>query len=229
MFRILLVDDDADVRRLVKKILEKSGYSVMAVENGLSALSELNENTYDLLLSDANMPQYSGFDLLKAVRRLPKHRDLVIAMLTGRREMDSIKQAIELGANDYIVKPVDPEVLLGKIQKLLGSRMVSPALINLPDSVRVDFEASAQSPLRMKKIGLSGFTAVTPFPMNIGQDFYLNIDELQYENLPKARITACDVDVSNPKQFLVHGVFLEVDDEFKNEIRKCLKTYNTAA
>lgn len=101
--------------------------------------------------------------------------------------------------------------------------------MNLPDSVKVDFEASAQTPLRMKKIGLAGFSASTPYPLSIGQDFYLNIEDLQYENMPKARITSCDVDINNPKQFIVHGVFLEVDDEFKNEIRKCLKTYNSAA
>lgn len=228
MLYILLVDDDADVRRLVKKILETSGYSVVAVDNGLSALSELNENQYDLLLSDANMPQYSGFDLLRAVRRLPKHRDLAIAMLTGRRDKEDIKMAVENGANDYIVKPVDPQVLLFKVQKLLESRFPT-AGISTPDNVLVDFEASMQLPLRVKKLGLGGFSATTPYPLAIGQDFYLNIDSMNYEVLPKTRITASIVDPSNPQQYIVHGVFLEMDDSFKIEVRKQIKKLSSAA
>lgn len=227
MFNILLVDDDADVRRVVKKILEKSGYAVVAVDNGLSALSELNENSYDLLLSDASMPQYSGFDLLKAVRRLPKHNDLVIAMLTGRREKDDIQKAVELGANDYIVKPVQPEVLVGKIEKLLGGKSISAAVTQFPDSVPVNFEASFQTPIQILKIGLGGFSGVSPYPMVIGQDFYLNIDSLDYDVLPKARITANIID-TNTAKYIVHGVFLEADETFKNEIRKCIKKSRVA-
>ncbi len=228
MLHILLVDDDADVRKLVKKILEKAGYSVVAVDNGLSALSELGDNHYDLLLSDANMPQYSGFDLLRAVRRQPKHRELAIAMLTGRRDKEDIKMAVENGANDYIVKPVEPNVLLFKVQKLLEGKLGS-AISNAPENVMVDFEASLQTPLRLKKIGTDSFSASSPYPLSIGQDFYLNIDQLQYDTLPKARITGSVVDPSNPNQYIVHGVFLEMDDSFKMEIRKQIKKYNSAA
>jgi CheY-like chemotaxis protein len=229
MYNILLVDDDPDVRKLVKKILEKSGYNVVAVDNGLSALSAINEHSYDLLLSDANMPQYSGFDLLKAVRRLPKHRDLAIAMLTGRREIDAIQKAVELGANDYIVKPVDPDVLISKIQKLIGHKFAGPAITALPESVDVNIEASLQCPLKLKKIGLDVFSATCPYPLNIGQDFYLNIDDLNYDVLPKARITSSNIDPSNSKQFVVHGVFLESDESFKKAIRELLKNKNTTA
>lgn len=228
MLHILLVDDDADVRKLVKKILETAGYFVVTVDNGLSALSELNDHHFDLLLSDANMPQYSGFDLLRAVRRLPKHRELAIAMLTGRRDKEDIKMAVENGANDYIVKPVDPKVLLFKVQKLLEDR-VPMATIATPENTLVDFEASMQLPLRVKKIGLGGFSATSPYPLAIGQDFYLNVDELQYDVLPKARITASIVDPANPQQYIVHGVFLEMDDSFKKEVRKQIQKSNSAA
>lgn len=228
MLHILLVDDDADVRKLVKKILETAGYSVVTVDNGLSALSELNDNNYDLLLSDANMPQYSGFDLLRAVRRLPKHRELAIAMLTGRRDKEDIKMAVENGANDYIVKPVEPNVLLFKVQKLLENKLGS-AVVAMPEHARVDWEASLQTPLRIKKIGVDGFSATSPYPLSIGQDFYLNIDDLHYDALPKARVTASIVDPSNPHQYIVHGVFLDMDDSFKMEVRKQIKKINSAA
>ena len=97
MARILLVDDDIDIRRLVKRILDSVGHSVVVVDNGLTALDELNANIYDLLISDANMPRYSGFDLIRALKKQSRHRKLAIAMLTGRREVQDIQHAIGLG------------------------------------------------------------------------------------------------------------------------------------
>lgn len=228
MFQILLVDDDADVRKVVKKILEKAGYSVIAVDNGLSALSELSEHHFDLLLSDASMPQYSGFDLLKAVRAKQKHQDLVIAMLTGRRDIEDIKKAVELGANDYIVKPVDPQVLVAKIQKLLEHKKENPTLIQLPDRIEVNFEASLLCPMKMKTIGLGGFSAVSKYPLQVGQDFYLNIDVFEYELLPKVRIVSSLPDPQSPQQFILQGLFIEMDETLKNEIRKCILSYKAS-
>lgn len=227
MYKILLVDDDADVRRLVKKILERGGHQVVVVDNGLSALNELNAQKYDLLLSDASMPQYSGFDLIRTVRQQNKHNDLLIAMLTGRREKQDIEQAIELGVKDYIVKPIDPEQFLQKIGKILEARMIAPAVININDSAKVDFTASFQSPLKMKKIGLSGFSAVSPVTFPLGIELYLNVDDFDYETLPKAKLTSILYDEST-KLYLLEGYFLEMDDEFRQQIKDCLKKYNAA-
>lgn len=228
MHHILLVDDDADVRRMVKKILEKGGYQVSVVDNGLSALDELNSRTYDLLVSDANMPQYSGFDLIKALRRQPRHRELCIAMLTGRREKQDIQLAIDLGVNDYIVKPIDPDVLLNKIEKILAHKKKDVGVLNFEQSAMVDFAASLQSPIQMATIGLSGFTAVSTVPISIGAEFYLCIDELEYENMPKVRVTSSAAHPINTKQYVLHGQFLEIDEEFKNQIKICLSKARAA-
>lgn len=228
MFSILLVDDDADVRRLVKKILEKGGYSVVTVDNGLSALDDLNSHQYDLLLSDANMPQYSGFDLIRAVRRQPRHKGMSIAMLTGRREKQDIQTAIELAVDDYIVKPINPEVLLGKIEKILSDKKKIMPVLNYADSAYVDFQAGLESPLRMTKIGLSGFTATSPQPLSVGAEFYLNIRDLDYENMPKVKVTASNSDPAAGRQYIIEGTFLEIDEDFKNEIKKCITRFRAA-
>lgn len=227
MQKILLVDDDADVRRFVKKILERGGYSVVVVENGLTALNELNNDTYDLLLSDANMPQYSGFDLIKTIRLQAKHKDLMIAMLTGRREKQDIELAIELGVKDYIVKPIDPQLLLQKVEKIFESQIISPSVINMDASATVDWAASAQSPLKMKKIGLSGFTALATHAIPVGFEFYLHVEQLSSVQKPKAIVSSCQFSNLH-QQFQVEGQFLEMDDLLRQQIKNCLKKYNAA-
>jgi CheY-like chemotaxis protein len=228
MFKILLVDDDADIRRYVKKVLERDNHHVVVVDNGLTALNELNNDTYDLLLSDANMPQYSGFDLIRTIRLQAKHKDLLIAMLTGRREKQDIQQAIELGVKDYIVKPIDAQLLTQKVQKILEAKIINPAIINMETSVSVDWAASAQCPLKMHTIGLAGFSALTPVAMPVGFEFYLHTDQLSSVQKPKAVITSCQHN-SHHQKFVVEGSFLEMDDLLRQHIKNCLKKYGVAA
>lgn len=228
MFKILLVDDDADVRRFVKKILERDNYQVVVVDNGLTALNELNNDSYDLLLSDANMPQYSGFDLIKTIKLQAKHKDLLIVMLTGRREKQDIQLAIELGVKDYIVKPIDPQLLLQKIQKVFESRIINPAVINMDAVATIDWTASAQAPLKMKKIGLSGFTAHCSLSLPVGFEFYLQTEHLSSVQKPKAVVSSCQFN-EHHQQFQIEGQFLEMDDLLRQQIKNCLKKYGAAA
>lgn len=228
MFNILLVDDDADVRRFVKKILERAGYNIVTIDNGLSALDELGRNTYDLMLSDATMPQYSGFDLIRAVRRLPKHDHMVIAMLTGRREKTDIQQAIDLQVNDYIIKPINPEVLLVKVDKLLCEKRKLTPIMHYMDKATVDFQAGLESPLRMTEIGLAGFTATSPAPIQIGAEFYLNIRDLEYENMPKVKVSSSEANPEVQNEYIIEGTFLELDEDFRNEIKKCIARHRAA-
>jgi CheY-like chemotaxis protein len=228
MFKILLVDDDADVRRYVKKVLERDNHHVVVVDNGLSALNELNNDTYDLLLSDANMPQYSGFDLIRTIRLQAKHTDLIIAMLTGRREKQDIQQAIELGVKDYIVKPIDAQLLTQKVQKILENKIVNPAVINMDSMVNVDWAASAQSPLKMRTIGIAGFSAHSSVAIPVGFEFYLHTDQLSSIQKPKAVVTGCQFSTVHQK-FVIEGNFLEMDDLLRQQIKNCLKKYGAAA
>ncbi len=227
MYKILLVDDDADVRRFVKKILERGDYNVVVVENGLTALNELNNDHYDLLISDANMPQYTGFDLIKTLRHQGKHKDLMIAMLTGRREKQDIEQAIDLGVKDYIIKPIDPQLLLQKVQKIFESRVVNPAIINMDASAEINWSALAQAPLKMRRIGITGFTALSTLPLPAGFEFYLHTDELASLQKPRVTVLSCHYN-QNHQAFLIEGQFLEMNDLLRQQIRNCLKKYGAA-
>lgn len=228
MPRILLVDDDADVRKLAKKILEKDDHDVVVIDNGLSALDELNKNPYDLLITDASMPQYSGFDLIRAVRRLPKHSNLVIAMLTGRRDKQDIQQAIELGVKEYIVKPIDPVVLLSKVQAMLVN-VQKESVVKLKDHARANLEARLEISLQVTKIGLMGFKAISNVPLTAGMEFHLNVEMFSCETLPFTKIVHCTIDPENENQYFIQGEFGELDEELKKEITAYIQNNLEAA
>jgi DNA-binding NtrC family response regulator len=100
---ILVVDDEAMLRRLIEKILKKEGYNVYLASSARDALEILRDNTVDIMISDIKMPDMDGFALLKAVR--DKYPTVGIIMMTGYADAYAVKDALLLGADDYITKP----------------------------------------------------------------------------------------------------------------------------
>lgn len=114
--RILIAEDDPDMRKILTLYLKKEGYSVTEVENGEKALSYLESEKADLLLLDWMMPIKDGIDVCKEVRSL--NIPLKILMLTAKSENDHEILGLTMGADDYIRKPFDMKVLLLRIKKL---------------------------------------------------------------------------------------------------------------
>ncbi len=118
--KILLVDDDPDTLLLAGKIIGEAGYEVSAVKNGLEALKRLNSEKFDLVISDIDMPGLDGLSLLEKLDQ--KNIDAKVVFLTGNDKGDLEERGLELGALDYIRKPVKKEVLLLRIKNILGKR-----------------------------------------------------------------------------------------------------------
>jgi CheY-like chemotaxis protein len=119
MAKILIVDDDKDILRFTDALLSQSGHDVKVSTDPLTAMDFLNTRHFDLLITDANMPHYTGFELIKTVRSDIRYKELGVAMLTGMRDKAHIEKAIRAGVDDYIVKPIDPLVFIRKIEDLL--------------------------------------------------------------------------------------------------------------
>lgn len=116
---ILVVEDDRDMRLLLRRLLESRGYEIVIAEDGIEALLTLGKRKFDLILSDVNMPNLNGFKLLEMLSQ--KGIRIPVLFLTGQsREEDEIT-GLELGAFDYIKKPVQKEILLHRIRKALQS------------------------------------------------------------------------------------------------------------
>jgi diguanylate cyclase (GGDEF)-like protein len=117
--QILVVDDIQDNRTLLQLDLEDDGHEVVLAENGEIALRKLEEGDIDLVLLDINMPVMSGIDVLKSVKRNPAHENLPIIMVTANDMDQQLIQALDLGANDYIVKPYSYPVLAARLRTSL--------------------------------------------------------------------------------------------------------------
>lgn len=117
--RILIVDDMSTMRRVIKSILGQLGYTNLEeAENGKEALSKLSSEQYDFVMTDWNMPEMDGLELVKAIRQDPKLKDLPVLMVTAEAKKENVLEALKSGVNNYIVKPFTAETLKEKIEKI---------------------------------------------------------------------------------------------------------------
>ncbi|MDD4051043.1 MAG: response regulator transcription factor [candidate division Zixibacteria bacterium] len=116
---LLVIEDDEDIRELIRINLVKDGFRVTCVEEGASAMKAIQGTTFDLVLLDLMLPDMHGLDICKFLRRDPKTASLPVVIVTAKREDADIVVGLELGADDYIVKPFSPRVLLARIQAIL--------------------------------------------------------------------------------------------------------------
>ncbi|HVR72128.1 MAG TPA: response regulator, partial [Vicinamibacteria bacterium] len=109
---LLVVDDNDLIRELLTVFFGQRGYTVLEAENGPEALAMVASHAVDLVLLDVMMPEVSGLDVLQELRLLREPSDLPIIMITAKDRTDDVVGALNMGANDYIVKPLDlPEVV----------------------------------------------------------------------------------------------------------------------
>lgn len=165
--RLLLVDDDVDLCELLEEYLASEGFKVEMVHDGLTALKRIHD-PWDAIILDVMLPQMNGFDLLKVMR--PEITTPVL-MLTARGEDTDTVLGLELGADDYVAKPVSPRVLVARLRALIrrkvgdsdkSSTRVGDLLLN---------EQARQIEIDGKRITLTGaeFNLLTLMVKNAGQ------------------------------------------------------------
>lgn len=130
-YRILIVDDEEDILEFIRYNLQKEGYEVFTATDGKEALERAAETAPHLILLDVMMPHMDGMEACRLLRSMPQTADTVIAFLTARAEDYSQVAGFDAGADDYITKPVRPNVLISRIRALLK---------------RVDGDTSAKEP-----------------------------------------------------------------------------------
>ena len=112
---LLVVDDNRVNRLLLGRALEQLGHAVTFAENGREALEALRQRQVDLVLLDIEMPEMNGYQVLEALAADPRLRDLPVVMMSSVEEVDSVARCIEMGAEDYLFKPVNPVLLKARI------------------------------------------------------------------------------------------------------------------
>ncbi|KKP87594.1 MAG: Chemotaxis protein CheY [Candidatus Nomurabacteria bacterium GW2011_GWC2_35_8] len=121
--KILVVDDFSTMRRIVKNILKQIGFSnIDEAEDGNNALLKLKQEKFDMVVSDWNMPNMTGLDLLKAIRADSAINSMPVLMVTAEAKKENVLEAIQAGVNNYVVKPFTADTLKDKIEKIFDIR-----------------------------------------------------------------------------------------------------------
>jgi len=127
--KILLVDDDPDILDALSMILESKGYQVVTAQDGIEGLATLKAEKPDVMILDLLMPKMDGFAVCKELQdpRWSKYKDVPILILTSVREEASrrryeLETGLELDVDDYVEKPVSPDVLLDRVEKLIKKK-----------------------------------------------------------------------------------------------------------
>jgi two-component system chemotaxis response regulator CheY len=117
--KVLVVDDFSTMRRIVKNILRQLGFSnIEEAEDGNGALVKLRGDKYGLVVTDWNMPNMTGLDLVKAIRSDGSIKDIPVLMVTAEAKKENVVEAIQAGVNNYIVKPFTAETLKEKLDRI---------------------------------------------------------------------------------------------------------------
>ena len=117
--KILVVDDEADIRDVLKITLEAEGYEVTEAENGEEGLKAVQTKPFDLVLLDYKMPRMNGLEVCRQIKKDILLRHLPVVMLTGKGDIGDKVEGIDAGADDYIVKPFEPKELLARIRMII--------------------------------------------------------------------------------------------------------------
>ena len=118
--RILIIDDDVGFRDLLRIHLSGRGYLVQVADDGVTGGRALLADTPDLIISDVNMPFLDGFELLSLMRSDKSTASIPVILLSGRTDGDTMAKAVELGAADYLTKPVTRDQLMESVEACLA-------------------------------------------------------------------------------------------------------------
>jgi two-component system alkaline phosphatase synthesis response regulator PhoP len=118
-YKILLVDDEPDILEFLSYNLKKEGYNVFTANNGKEAITVAKKENPQLIMLDVMMPDMDGIETCREIREIPGLKDVMIAFLTARSEDYSQIAGFDVGADDYINKPIKPRVLISRIKALL--------------------------------------------------------------------------------------------------------------
>jgi two-component system, chemotaxis family, chemotaxis protein CheY len=117
---ILAVDDSASIRQMVAFTLKSSGYEVVEAVDGMDGLEKAKSKTFNLILTDQNMPRMDGLNLIKSLRAMAQYKTTPILMLTTESSDAMKSQGKAAGATGWLVKPFDPQKLVDVVKKVIG-------------------------------------------------------------------------------------------------------------
>lgn len=192
MFRILVVEDNADMRELFCTVLTESGYQAIPAADGVEALDVMELEYIDLLIADIMMPRMDGYELTRSLR--DAGYNLPILMVTAKDQFDDMQTGFRAGTDDYMVKPIDVRELVLRVEALLRRARISSEKRIVVGSTVLDYDALT--------VTLNGKETTLP-----QKEFYLLYKLLSYPNKTFTRQQLMDE---------IWGMFSETDERTIN-------------
>jgi two-component system, chemotaxis family, chemotaxis protein CheY len=221
MAHLLIVDDDMFFLKMVRKILEFSGYTVSVATDPAGAIDKLEAEKFDLILTDANMPGGSGYDLVRKIKDNSQTFEIPIAMLTGRRNREDVLKGLECGAIDYIVKPIDPDLFLEKLQSLLAPPKTKDE--KEMELIEIPVQASARWEIKFEIVGISEKGLVLNSPIAIAPNSYFVLSSYLFGKIqidrPHLRVTECTPIPEKPNTYFLRASFVGINPSEQQRIR----------
>lgn len=117
---VLIVEDSSMTRSMIRALLEEmDDIDTVEAASGFEALKLLPSNTYDLIITDINMPDINGLELINFIRKNDRYKEIPLMIVSTEKSEDDRKRGLEIGANDYVTKPFKPDQFQGKVKNLL--------------------------------------------------------------------------------------------------------------
>ncbi|HET7601209.1 MAG TPA: response regulator, partial [Gemmatimonadales bacterium] len=121
-FKVLLVDDEDQLRKVMRDLLEREGYTVHEAGDGVQALDQVDRHAPDIVVLDLNLPGLDGYEVLSRLRSRPATRQIPVVVLTAKGDEDNEVRVFELGADDFLSKPFRARALAARLEAVLGRR-----------------------------------------------------------------------------------------------------------
>lgn len=188
---ILVVDDDPSILKLVEFHLTKKGFRLKLVANGKAGLEELQKNdSYDLIITDALMPEMDGFDFTSSLRKDSRFQTIPILMLTQKSRRDDLKHALEVGITDFLPKPLDEALLLEKVQNLIKDAptdVLEVAFVSKAQKAEISFRAT------IIRLSAKGMTLKSNLDLSRTHDFEVRSEIFQTIGItrPELKLKRC--------------------------------------
>ena len=218
---ILLVEDDEMQLKLLEAALQRAGFSYVSARDGHGALENLNRETFNLVISDVNMPGgISGFNLVKTVRGIERLKEIPFIFVTGRGDKSDVAKAIGIGVDDYIIKPIDQDMLLAKIEALISKKGTLYSFSERPVRAAARLDAN----LTIDGISEQAIQFLSPIP--IPDNYKITIDAEIYSEIgidpPRLRVTRCEDVHGQQNYFRIRANFIGLSAKEMDAVRRWL-------
>lgn len=233
--KILTVEDSANIRRLIAYNLKRAGFEVFEAADGKAAVKVLQQVVPDLIILDIRMPELDGFQLLELLRRYPKAAAIPVIMMTALSQPADVDRALDLGVVDYLVKPLDPTLLLSKVHNALARSVPGSDAIDWDGPNRRQFVRGSILDISLAPfpggrgvdLGEGGISWRTKEPQEPGEIIVIEAPALFEAVGITSRTLRCRVLYAVPigmGEYRVGGALIGLDEHARDAIRRYVLT-----